>query len=79
MKAYTRCSRKLVEQEGGKIIDLKWIDANKGDAANPVYRSRLVGREFNTHRDDAMFAATPPIEALRAIISFAASVEGMKR
>ena len=37
--------------EGGKIIDVRWIDTNKGDSENPNYRSRLVGRELNTHRD----------------------------
>eukprot|EP00974_Lingulodinium_polyedra_P014094 1364188-Lingulodinium_polyedra.AAC.1 len=35
MNAYTRCARKCVDEENGKIIDLKWIDTNKGDAANP--------------------------------------------
>ena len=74
MNAYTRCPRECVEKEGGKIIDLKWIDINKGDATNPNYRSRLVGREYNTHKDNAMYAATPPLEALRLILSFAASV-----
>eukprot|EP00974_Lingulodinium_polyedra_P037852 3629917-Lingulodinium_polyedra.AAC.1 len=54
MNAYTRCARKCVGEENGKIIDLKWIDTNKGDAANPVYRSRLVGREYNRHKDDSL-------------------------
>lgn len=44
MSAYTRCKRSCIEAEGGKLIDTKWIDVNKGDVANPNYRSRLVGR-----------------------------------
>ena len=74
MNAYTRCSRACIVEEKGKLIDVRWIDTNKGDAANPNYRSRLVGREFNTYRDDALYAATPPLEALRLIISHAATI-----
>ena len=29
-----------------KIIKTRWIDINKGDRANPNYRSRLVAKEF---------------------------------
>ena len=61
-------------EEKGKLIDVRWIDTNKGDTANPNSRSRLVGREFNTYRDDAIYAATPPLEALRLIISHAAVI-----
>ena len=46
---------------------------NKGDSHNPLYRSRLVGREFNVGKDDSLYAATPPLEALRMIISQAAT------
>jgi hypothetical protein len=74
MSAYTRCPRASTEDEKGKLIDVRWIDTNKGDTANPNYRSRLVGREFNTYRDDALYAATPPLEALRLIISHAATI-----
>ena len=75
MNAYTRCSRDCVEREGGKIIDLKWIDTNEGDSANPSYRSRLVGREYNTYKDNSLYAATPPLETLRVILSCAAIVD----
>ena len=46
---------------------------NKGDAAHPNYRSRLVGKEFKTYADDALYASTPPLEALRLIMSKAAT------
>ena len=44
MNAYTRCKIDCVELEGGKLIDTKWLDVNKGDSSSPIYRSRLVGR-----------------------------------
>lgn len=59
----------MVEREGGKLVDVKWIDANKGDTINPVYRSLLVGREFNEYRDEALCAPTSPLEAMRYLLS----------
>ena len=38
-----------------------------------MIRSRLVGKEFNDGREDGIFAATPPLEALKLIISDAAT------
>ena len=52
---------------------------NKGDSVNTNYRSRLVGKEFKTYADDALYAATPPLEALRLIVSRAATDDGTKR
>ena len=51
-----------------------WIDTNQGDAEHPNVRCRLVGKEFRTGPDDALFASTPPLEALRLIISRAATL-----
>ena len=60
-------------ETGGKIIGTRWVDTNKGDSVNPECRSRLVGREFNVGKYDTLYAATPPLEALRVILSNAAS------
>ena len=46
---------------------------NKGDTFCPHYRSRLVAREFNTSDNPEWYAATPPSEALRIILSKLAS------
>ena len=46
---------------------------NKGDAASPMVRCRYVAKEIAYTRDDDFFAATPPLEALRLLISHAAS------
>eukprot|EP00973_Karenia_brevis_P048699 6757601-Karenia_brevis.AAC.1 len=47
-----------------KIISGKWIDTNKGDSSNPIYRSRYVGREYNDSKMEGLFAGTPPLEAM---------------
>ena len=41
---YTRCRREQILIEGGKLIDVRWIDVNKGDADN------------NTYKDDTLYA-----------------------
>ena len=46
---------------------------NKGDEAKPDLRSRLVGKEFADSIDPSLYAATPPIEAMRLILSRAAT------
>ena len=74
MKVYDRVPRSEQLKTGGKIIGTKWIDVNKGDIDHPDIRSRLVGKEFRTTPDDALYASTPPLEALRAVISRAATV-----
>jgi hypothetical protein len=53
-------------------IKVKWIDINKGDEQQELYRSRLVAQELRSHewRDD-VFAATPPLESLKYMFSLA--------
>eukprot|EP00973_Karenia_brevis_P039952 5514950-Karenia_brevis.AAC.1 len=65
--------KKCIEQTGKMPIGVRWIDVNKQDTLNPKYRSRLVAKEFKTYNDPDLFAATPPIEVLRMIISIAAT------
>ena len=61
-----------------KIINTKWLDVNKGDAENLNIRARLVGCEFATEKRDDLFAATPPLESLRMILSICASNQSSK-
>ena len=56
-----------------KIISTQWLDQNKGDSAAPNYRSRLVGCEFAREKRDDLFAATPLLESLRAILAICTS------
>ena len=60
-------------QEGIPIIATRWIDINKGDDVRENYRSRLVAKEFNMSKEMGLFAATPPLEALKYLLSVAAT------
>lgn len=59
------------ESVGHPLISTRWIDINKGDVRNPFYRSRLVCREFKSSDPflEGTFAATPPAEALKYLLS----------
>ena len=61
------------EAAGHPLISTRWIDINKGDARTPFYRSRLVCREFKSSDPflEGTFAATPPAEALKYLLSLA--------
>ena len=73
LKAYDRVPRADIKRTGGKFIGTRWVDINKGGAANRNDRSRLFGREFNVGKDDSLYASTPPLEALRVVVSHAAT------
>ena len=60
MNVYVKVPREHQVKTGGKIIKTKWIDINKGDRGKPLYRCRLVGKEFKTFRDDILYYSTPP-------------------
>ena len=71
-----RLPRHVVKARGGKIIKGRWVDTNKGDSTVPDYRSRFVGKEFNVGVDPALYAATPPLEALKLLLGHASSKRG---
>ena len=56
---------------GKPPITVRWVDVNKGDNTNPNVRSRLVARQIRQAGEDAIFAPTPPLEALRSILAIA--------
>ncbi len=65
--------KQAVERTGKPPIQLKWVDTNKGTVEMPMYRSRLVAMEFKRDKRLDLFAPTPPLEAMKLIISRAAS------
>ena len=74
MQLYTKVSiDECYAKIGRAPISVRWIDINKGDQTTLNYRYRLVAREINTHKRDDLFAGTPPLEALKCILSMAAS------
>ena len=54
-------------------ITTKWIDINKGDGRKTKYRSRNVAREIARKKVDGLFAATPPLEVMKLLLSTLAS------
>ena len=73
-KLYTKVPREWCRQATGKEpIKTGWVDTNKGSAQVPNYRSRWVATEYKRYNDTELFAATPPLEALRLLLSGGAS------
>ena len=55
----------------------RWVDINKGDDKKRNYRSRVVAQEFNdgSQMVEDLFAGTPPLEAVKMLLSEASTVE----
>ena len=64
MKVWHKIPSNIARSRVWKIMQTRWIDINKGDDQNTIYRSRLVGKEFNNGEMEGIFARTPPLEAL---------------
>ena len=69
MKVYDRVPREEQLETGGNLSGTTSIDVNKGDMDKPEIDCRLVGQEFRTTPDNALYASTPPLEPLRLIVS----------
>ena len=54
-RVYDKVPRSQAIRNGWKIIQTRWIDINKANHENPVYRSRMVGKEFNKEQMDGLF------------------------
>ena len=66
--------RTAVAQYSVTPVDTKWVDTDKAFEDEPMQiRSRIVAREFGSGDRPDLYAGTPPLEALKAIISIAAS------
>ena len=52
-------------------IGTRWVDINKGDTVHPEFRSRLVAQEIKLDKREDLFAATPPLEAMKLLLSLA--------
>ena len=60
-------AQKAIGDAEAKTIRTRWVICNKGDAACPDIRARLVATELNTYKSDDFFASTPPLEAKRLL------------
>jgi len=70
--------RECWNKTGKGPISGRWVDHNKGDTEKPNIRSRYVAQEVARWKDATMFAATPPLEAIRALLSNIARKKGRK-
>ena len=52
---------------------IKWLDTNKGEEKVPNYRSRCVAKEVAYFKQGSSFAATPPLEVMKMILSSVAT------
>ena len=52
-------------------LGIRWIHINKGDDEFEEYRSRLVAKEIKHDKREDLFAATPPLEAIKILLSLA--------
>ena len=67
------------ELTGKPPIRSRWVDINKGDDTAPKYRSRWVAQQIKTDKGQwELFAGTPPLEAIRYLISICASTKGFR-
>ena len=67
------------EAYGHKVITTRWIDTNKGDNVTPDHRSRLVGREIKIDNRLDLFAATPPLETIKILVSMCANGQNRRK
>ena len=67
-----RCEE-CFQATGRAPIKLRWVDINKGDDLHPKYWSRIVAREVKIDNRPELFAATPPVQFIKYLISRCAS------
>ena len=58
-----------IQRTGRLPIRTRWVDTNKGTEEAFEYRSRWVAQKFRRGADAAFYVATPPLEAIREIVS----------
>ena len=66
-------TQECIDKTGRRPIGGRWVDHNKGDNLKMNVRSRWVAQEVARDRSNEFFAATPPLEALRMLLSSCAT------
>ena len=74
LKMQVSCRVPVAECGSHKVIQMRWVDTNEGDGRSPEIRCWLVAKEVkkrnNTEEESAnFFASTPPLEAVKFLIS----------
>ena len=73
MRVYDKVTRAAATRDGCRVISTTWVDVNKGGQNAPNYRARLVDCELKLDSRLDLFAASPPLEAIRIICSLCAN------
>ena len=69
-KMYTRVPRGTCLRETGEApIKTGWAETDKGQPGKPNVRARWVAKEYKTHARPELHAPTPPLEALKVVLS----------
>ena len=69
-KMYTSVSREVCLRETGRTpIKTGWAETDKGQPGKPNVRARWVAKEYKTHARPELCASTPPLEALKVVLS----------
>ena len=69
-KMYVRVPREVCLRETGKApIKTGWAETDKGQPGKPNVRARWVAKEYKTHARPELYASTPPLEALKVVLS----------
>ena len=77
---HSNVPKEEAERLGAKVIATKWaVDTYKGAGSEPNYMSRLAGRERNLSDRPDLFAATPPLDSPKCIVSKCASSQRRAR
>lgn len=75
MNVYDSVKREgALSDPGMKLIGVRWAEVNKGTKEMPKVRCRLVAQEYATTKEGELFVGTPPLLALRLLLSDVASV-----
>ena len=70
-KMYTRVSRETCLRETGRApIKTGWAETEKGQPGQPNMRARWVAKEYKTHARPEPYASTPPLGALKVVLSW---------
>ena len=75
-KMYTRVPGEVCPRETGKApIMTGSAETDKGQPGKPNVRARWVAKEYKTHARAELYASTPPLEALKVVLSEIATGE----
>lgn len=80
MQVWIKVDRnEAIRETGNPPTQLWWVDMNKEDDKRPNYCSRIVAKEIRTHSRPDLFAAIPPVDHIKYLISRVASSQRCPR